>query len=119
MTDKMQSVHTLLNEEGTNSHNTSNPATNMSVSGLALAVLEVSGTEDTMKLEPQVSIDGEDFTSIMCTNLSTGDTVNAATGIADAGLYTVPVSGFKLFRVWLSSVGGNTELTVKAVAFPK
>ena len=117
MSKNMSELYTLESEATAVNHDTNRPATVIPVAGYNKVALAVSGTAGTMKLEAQVSMDGTNWIAVGAIQLSDGVNKTAATGIVAVGAYTVPVSGFSLFRAFMSAVSGTT-LTVKATAFP-
>ena len=116
MSELMSSVHTLEAAATEVNHDTNRPATNMTCAGFEKVCLAVTGTAGTMKLEAQVSMDGTNWLTVGAVQMADGVNKTAATGIVATGSYEVPVSGFRLFRAFMSAVSGTT-LTVKAVAF--
>lgn len=117
MSKYMSLVYTLENEADAVNHDINRPATDMPVAGHAKVALAITGTAGTMKVEPQVSMDGTNWISVGATKLTDGAVQAGATGIVAIGAYQVSVAGFFKFRVFMSAVEG-TEITVKATAFP-
>ena len=117
MSKYMSLVKTLHNEETAVNHDTNNPANVIDVAGYDRVALATSGTAGTMKLEPQVSMDGTVWIAVGATKLSDGQVQAGATGIVATGAYHVNVAGFRKFRAFLSAVDGTT-LTAKATAIP-